>query len=67
MPPKRLLLIGIARTWLWRRSGCERDMGGPDARLSIEESVPKVASTIDAQAGKVGLQYLDYLGRQVPW
>jgi hypothetical protein len=42
-------------------------MGGPDARLSIEESVPKLASTIDAQAGKVGLQYLDYLGRQVPW
>jgi NAD(P)-dependent dehydrogenase (short-subunit alcohol dehydrogenase family) len=43
------------------------DMGGPEARLSIEESIPNLADTIDAQAGKPGLQYLDYLGRRVPW
>jgi len=43
------------------------DMGGPEARLSIEESIPNLANTIDAQAGKTGLQYLDYLGRTVPW
>ena len=43
------------------------DMGGPEARLSIEESIPNLANTIDAQAGKAGLQYLDYLGRKVPW
>ncbi|WP_413989990.1 SDR family NAD(P)-dependent oxidoreductase [Labrys okinawensis] len=43
------------------------DMGGPEGRLSIEESIPKVADTIDAQSGKAGLQYLDYLGRTVRW
>lgn len=43
------------------------DMGGPDARLDIEDSIPDLADTMDAQAGKPGLQYLDYRGRQVPW
>ncbi len=43
------------------------DMGGPQARLSIEESIPKLADTMAAQDGKPGLQYLDYLGRTVPW
>ena len=43
------------------------ELGGPQARLSIEESIPNLANTIDAQAGKAGLQYLDYLGRKVPW
>jgi len=41
------------------------DMGGPQARLSIEESIPNLADTIAAQAGRPGLQYLDYLGRTV--
>jgi NAD(P)-dependent dehydrogenase (short-subunit alcohol dehydrogenase family) len=43
------------------------EMGGPDARLSIEESVPNVVSTLLAARGKPGLRYLDYLGRAVPW
>jgi NAD(P)-dependent dehydrogenase (short-subunit alcohol dehydrogenase family) len=43
------------------------DMGGPDARLSIEESVPNLVSTLLAARGKPGLRYLDYLGREVPW
>jgi len=43
------------------------EMGGPDARLSIEESVPNVVSTLLATQGKRGLHYLDYLGRVVPW
>jgi len=34
---------------------------------SRTESIPKLADTVDAQAGKAGLQYLDYLGRRVPW
>jgi NAD(P)-dependent dehydrogenase (short-subunit alcohol dehydrogenase family) len=43
------------------------DLGGPDARLGIEESVPNVVNTLLASHGKPGLQYLDYLGRTVPW
>jgi len=56
------------RTLLLMAPGWVRtDMGGPQARLSIEESIPNLANTMDAQAGKAGLQYLDYLGRKVPW
>ena len=40
------------------------DLGGPDARLGIEESVPNV---LLSKLGTPGLQYLDYHGRTVPW
>ncbi len=57
--PRTLLLMAPG----WVRT----DMGGPQGRLSIEESIPNLANTMDAEAGKAGLQYLDYLGRKVPW
>jgi NAD(P)-dependent dehydrogenase (short-subunit alcohol dehydrogenase family) len=57
--PRTLLLMAPG----WVRT----DMGGPQGRLSIEESIPNLANAMDAQAGKAGLQYLDYLGRKVPW
>lgn len=57
-----------SRTLLLMAPGWVRtDMGGPEARLSIEQSIPNLANTMDAQAGMPGLQYLDYLGRRVPW
>jgi NAD(P)-dependent dehydrogenase (short-subunit alcohol dehydrogenase family) len=43
------------------------EMGGPEARLTIEESIPNVVSTLLAAQGVPGLRYLDYLGRTVPW
>src|ERR1700712_1379983 len=55
-----------ARTLLLMAPGwVKTDMGGSGARLTIDESIPKLVSTIDAQAGKAGLQYLDYLGKRV--
>jgi len=43
------------------------DLGGPDGRLGIEESIPGVVTTLLSVHGKAGLHYLDYQGRTVPW
>jgi len=59
---------GDPRTLLLMAPGWVRtDMGGSEARLSIDESIPSLVSTIEACEGKAGLHYLDYLGRVVPW
>jgi NAD(P)-dependent dehydrogenase (short-subunit alcohol dehydrogenase family) len=59
---------GDRRTLLLLAPGWVRtDMGGPQAPLSIEDSIPKLADTMDAQSGRAGLQFLDYLGKKVPW
>jgi NAD(P)-dependent dehydrogenase (short-subunit alcohol dehydrogenase family) len=56
------------RTLLLMAPGWVRtDMGGPQARLSIEESIPNLVNTMEAYAGRSGLHYVDYLGRVVPW
>ena len=57
-----------SRTLLLMAPGWVRtDMGGPGARLSIEESIPNLLNTMEAYAGRSGLHYLDYLGRVVAW
>ena len=43
------------------------EMGGPDARLGIHESIPNIVRTLDGLRGTRGLRYVDYLGRTVPW
>ncbi|CAG9231507.1 3-oxoacyl-ACP reductase [Paraburkholderia sabiae] len=43
------------------------ELGGPEGRLSIEESVPNLVNVLLSKQGTSGLQYLDYLGRTVPW
>jgi NAD(P)-dependent dehydrogenase (short-subunit alcohol dehydrogenase family) len=43
------------------------ELGGPDARLTIGDSIPSLVTTVDAQRGRAGLQFLDYLGRTVAW
>ncbi len=57
--PRTLLLM--APGWV------KTALGGPHARLTIDESIPELVRTVDAQRGHTGLQYLDYLGNIVPW
>jgi hypothetical protein len=45
----------------------QTELGGPAARLTIGQSIPGVADTIEAQAAKGGLQYLDYQGQTARW
>jgi hypothetical protein len=42
-------------------------MGGSDARLSVEESIPGVADALVAWHGQPGLRYFNYKGEIVPW
>ncbi|ULU23556.1 SDR family NAD(P)-dependent oxidoreductase [Dyella terrae] len=57
--PRSLLLIAPG----WVRT----DMGGPEAVLSVEESIPCVVDVIATHAGHHGLKFLNYLGMSVPW
>ena len=54
-------LVLMAPGWV------KTDLGGPNARLSIEDSIPNVVKTLDSLRDKPGLRYVDYLGRTVPW
>ena len=57
-----------ARTLLLTAPGwVQTELGGPNARLTVGESVPKLATVIDDQHGQPGLQFLDYLGQTVAW
>jgi NAD(P)-dependent dehydrogenase (short-subunit alcohol dehydrogenase family) len=57
--PRALVLMAPG----WVRT----ELGGPQARLTIEESIPNVVNTIDAHQGQAGLHYVDYLGQTVAW
>ncbi|WP_171167893.1 SDR family NAD(P)-dependent oxidoreductase [Streptomyces sp. I05A-00742] len=56
------------RTLLLMDPGWVRtELGGPEADLSVEESIPGVAETIEGHRGKSGLHFVDYQGQVVPW
>jgi NAD(P)-dependent dehydrogenase (short-subunit alcohol dehydrogenase family) len=57
--PRTLLLINPGHVLT--------ELGGPDASLTIEESIPGVVDTIVAHEGDGGLQFLDYRNDVVPW
>lgn len=56
------------RTLLLINPGWVRtDLGGSDAVLGIEQSIPGVADVLERHAGEPGLQFLDYQDEVVPW
>ncbi|AQH00436.1 3-oxoacyl-ACP reductase [Burkholderia sp. KK1] len=57
--PRAMLLMAPG----WVRT----ELGGPDGKLSIEESVPGVVNVLLAKRGRPGLEFLDYRGLTVRW
>lgn len=54
-------LLLVAPGWV------RTEMGGRDATLSIEESIPLVVDMVEANRGKPGLRYVDRFNRTLPW
>lgn len=60
--------IDLPRAMLLMAPGWVRtDLGGAEAPLTIEESIPSLVEVVLSQRVNPGLQYLDYRGRLVPW
>ena len=54
-------LLLVAPGWV------RTDMGGDDATLSVEESIPLVVDAVEANRGNPGLRYIDRSNRTLPW
>jgi NAD(P)-dependent dehydrogenase (short-subunit alcohol dehydrogenase family) len=56
------------RTYLCVSPGWVRtDMGGSQAALDVSESVPRIADLVDKRAGKGGVAFVSYEGREIAW
>jgi NAD(P)-dependent dehydrogenase (short-subunit alcohol dehydrogenase family) len=54
-------LLLVAPGWV------RTDMGGSEASLSIEESIPLVVDMIEANRGTSALRYVDRFNKDLPW
>jgi NAD(P)-dependent dehydrogenase (short-subunit alcohol dehydrogenase family) len=54
-------LLLVAPGWV------RTEMGGGDATLSVEESIPLVVDMIEANRGRPGLRFVDRFDRTLPW
>lgn len=54
-------LVAMAPGWV------RTALGGPEAPLTIAQSVPSLVRVLLAKQERPGLEYLDYQGRTVPW
>ncbi|MFS2153909.1 MULTISPECIES: SDR family NAD(P)-dependent oxidoreductase [unclassified Rhizobium] len=57
----RHTLLLVAPGWV------RTEMGGSNAALSIEESIPLVVDMVEANRGKPGLRYVDRFNATLPW
>ena len=57
---KNLSVLNLHPGWV------RTDMGGPQAPVSVEDSVRGLADVLETRRG-AGHRYLDYQGRELPW
>ena len=43
------------------------ELGGPDAPFSIEETMPDIVNVLMSKRARPGLEFLDRMGKAVPW
>lgn len=60
-PDDTRALVLLAPGWI------RTDMGGAAAGLEIDEAIPPLIDTVEAQRGTPGLRFLDRTGVPVPW
>lgn len=56
------------RTWLAVDPGwVQTDMGGPDATLTIEQSIPRLTDMLEKRRRSGGVAFVSYANREHPW
>ena len=45
----------------------QTDMGGPNAALTIEQSIPRLTDMLQARAGSGGIAFVNYANQEHPW
>ncbi|AJK48288.1 SDR family NAD(P)-dependent oxidoreductase [Burkholderia plantarii] len=60
-PDNRRAVLLVAPGWV------RTEMGGSEASLSIEESIPRVVEMVARQQGRAGLRFVDRFGATLPW
>jgi NAD(P)-dependent dehydrogenase (short-subunit alcohol dehydrogenase family) len=58
---RRITVLAVAPGWV------RTDMGGPDAPLSVEESVRGIVDVLQSRAGTGRHGFVDYQGHEVAW
>jgi NAD(P)-dependent dehydrogenase (short-subunit alcohol dehydrogenase family) len=58
---RRITVLAVAPGWV------RTDMGGPDAPLSVEESVHGIVDVLESRAGIGRHGFVDYRGQEVAW
>ncbi len=58
---ERRSLLLMAPGWI------RTDLGGPEAPYSVEETIPDIVSVVIGKRDRPGLEYLDRMGKTVPW
>jgi RecB family exonuclease len=59
--------ITHARTAAHRAGWVRTGLGGPGARMTVEESVIGVVDTIEADHAIGELRFVDYKNQTIPW
>lgn len=54
-------LVSMAPGWI------RTALGGPQAPLTLEETIPSLVNVLLEKQARPGLEYLDFKGNTVPW